>query len=65
MNDEDVAIRFLVLLHHVALAGVGPITARIDRHHVDAGLALGYPLGQLPAGTAGRGDAEAVALVEP
>src|SRR5580692_7486640 len=65
MDDEDVAIRLLVFLHHITLAGVGPVAARVDRHHVDAGLALDDPLGELPAGTAGGGDAEAVALVEP
>jgi len=51
--------------HHVTLAGVGPVAARIDRHHVDAGFALDDPFGELPTGTAGRGDAEAVAFVEP
>ena len=65
VDDEDVAVSFLVLLNDVALAGVGAVAARVDRHHVDAGLAVDDPLSQLPAGAAGGGDAEAVALIEP
>ena len=44
---------------------VGAEAARIDAEHVDRRLALDDPLGELPAGAAGGGDAEAVALVEP
>src|SRR5665213_151951 len=65
VNDEYIAIRFLVLLHDVALAGVRTKTPRVRRHHVDAGLTLDYPLGQLPSGTAGSRDAETMTLVEP
>ena len=65
MDREDVAIRLLVLLHHVALAGVRPEAPRIDGEHVDARLAFDDPFGELPARAARRGDAEAVAFVEP
>src|ERR1700734_73464 len=49
MNHEDVAVGLLVLLNDVALARVGTVAARIDRHHVDARLALADPLAPLPA----------------
>src|SRR5882757_2068729 len=65
VNDEDVPVGFLVLLNDVTLPGIRTVAARIDGHHVDARLALDDPLRQLPAGAAGRGDAEAVTLVEP
>src|SRR5215475_12444528 len=65
MNGEDVPVGLLVLLHHVAFARVGPEAPRIDCQHVDARLALDDPLGELPSGSAGRGDTEAVALIEP
>src|SRR3546814_4072695 len=48
----------LVLQLGVALVGIGAEAARIGVPHVDAGLALGGPLGELPAGAAGGGDAE-------
>ena len=38
---------------------------RIDADHVDGRLAVDDPLGELPAGAAGRRDAEAVAFGEP
>src|SRR5204862_6194125 len=65
VDGEHVAIRFLVLPHGEALAGITAEAARVDRQHVDARLALDDPLGELPAGAAGRGDAEAVPFVEP
>ena len=65
VHGEDVAVGLLVLLHHVALGGVGAVAARVDRQHVDPGLTLGDPLGELPARAAGGGDPEAVALVQP
>ena len=65
MDREDVAIGLLVLAHGVALAGVRAEPAGVDAQHVDAGLALDDPLRELPAGAAGGGDAEAVALVQP
>ena len=65
MNDEDVPVGFFVLFNDVTLAGIGTIASRIDGHHVDARLTLDDPLRELPAGAAGRSNAEAVALVEP
>ncbi len=65
VNREDVAIGLLVLLHHVALAGVRPEAPRIDGEHVDARLALDDPFRELPARAAGGGDAEAVPFVQP
>ena len=65
VNREDIRVGLLVLLHHIALGGVITIAARIGRQHVDARLALGDPLSQLPAGAAGGCDTEAVTFVEP
>src|SRR5258707_14115156 len=65
VNDEDIAISFFVLLHHITFAGVGAIAARVHRHHVDAGFPLGDPFGELPTRAAGRGDAKAMPLVQP
>ena len=65
VHGEHVAVGFFVLGHHVALAGVGAETTRVDGEHVDARLALGDPFRQLPARTASGGDAEAVAFVQP
>ena len=65
VHGEDVAVGLLVLLHRVALAGIGAVAARIHRQHVDARFAFGDPLGQLPARAARGGDAEAVPLVQP
>jgi hypothetical protein len=59
------AIRFLVLRDREALSGVAAKAARVDGQHVDAGLALDDPLGELPAGAARRRDAEAVSFVDP
>src|SRR5262249_15908833 len=65
MPGVPVRVGPLVLLHQVALASVRTEAARIDRQHVDAGFPFDDPLGELPAGTARCGDAEAVSLVEP
>src|ERR1700722_13453125 len=65
VNDENVAVRFLVLLNDVTLARVGAIAARIDGHHIDAWFAFDDPLRELPARAAGGGDAEAMTFVEP
>jgi len=65
MDDENVPVRFLVLLNDVTLAGIGTIAARIDGHHVDAGFAFDDPFRELPARAAGGGDAEAMTFVEP
>src|SRR5262249_55055411 len=65
MHGVHVAVGLLVLLHHVAVASVGPEGGGIARQHVDAGFPFDDPLGELPAGTARCGDAEAVSLVEP
>ena len=58
-------VGLLVLGLEVGLGRVVAEAAGVDPQHVDRGLALGDPLGELPAGAAGRGDAEAVALVQP
>jgi hypothetical protein len=65
VDDEHVAVGFFILFDDIALAGVRAEAARVHRQHVDPRLALDDPLGELPAGAAGGGDAEAVALVEP
>ena len=65
MDREDVAVRFFVLRDKVTLARVTAEATRIDRQHVDAGLAFDDPFGQLPAGTTRGRDAEAVAFVDP
>ena len=65
VNDEDVGVGLLVLGLGVVLVGVDPEAAGVHRQHVDGGLALGDPAGQLPAGAAGSGDAEAEALGQP
>ena len=65
VNGEDVGVGLLVLRLEVALGGVVAKAARLHAEHVDGRLALHNPFGQLPAGAAGGGDAEAVALVEP
>src|SRR5204862_1012005 len=43
----------------------GAEAARTPSRQADAGRGFDDPLGQLPAGAAGGGDAEAVALVDP
>ena len=65
VDGEDVGVRLLVLLHQIRPGRVVAEAARVDPHHVDGRLALHDPLRELEAGTAGRGDPEAVALVEP
>src|SRR6266853_2525250 len=65
VDDEHVAVGFFILFDDIALAGVRAEAAWVHRQHVDPRLALDDPLGELPAGAAGGGDAEAVALVEP
>src|SRR5260221_7004572 len=65
MDGEDVAVGLLILGGEIAAARIGPKAPGIDRQHVDPGFALDDPFGQLPAGAAGRGDAKAVAFVEP
>ena len=62
---KTLAIGLLVLRLEIAARGVGAEAARIDAEHVDGRLALDDPFGELPAGAAGRGDAEGVALVQP
>src|SRR5258707_843157 len=65
MDGEDVAVGLLVLGREVAAACVGTKSPWIDRQHVNPGFTFDDPFGQLPAATAGGGDAEAVAFVEP
>ncbi len=65
VDDEDVGVGLLVLGLEIGLGRVVAEAARLDAQHVDRGLAFDDPFGQLPAGAAGRGDAEAVALVQP
>ena len=65
VDGEDVGVGLLVLLPEVPAGRVGSEAARVDAHHVDRRLPLDDPLRELPAGAARRGDAEAVALVEP
>jgi hypothetical protein len=65
MDGEDAAVGFFVLLHHVALARVRAIAARIHGQHVDPGFALDDPLRKLPAGAACGGDAKTVAFIDP
>ena len=65
VDDEDVLVRLLVLRLEVGFGGVAAIAARVDAKHVDGRLALDNPFGKLPAGAAGGGDAETVALAEP
>ena len=65
MRREDVGIGLLVLRLEVALGRIGAEAARIDAHHVDGRLAIDDPFGELPAGAAGRRDAEGMALVQP
>ena len=65
VDREDVAIGLLVLPDGVALARVRAEPARVDRQHVDAGLAFDDPFGELPARAARGRNAEAVAFVEP
>ena len=59
VGREDVGVGLLVLDLEIALRRVGAEAARVDAQHVDRGLALDDPFGELPAGAAGRGDAEA------
>ena len=65
VDGEDVGVGLLVLALQIALGGVVPEAARLHAQHVDGRFAFDDPLGKLPAGPAGRGDAEAVALVQP
>ena len=65
VDDEDVGVGFFVLGLKIPLGRVRPEAPGIDAEHVDGGLALDDPLGELPAGAARRRDAEAVTLVEP
>ena len=65
MNGEDLGVGLLVLLDEIAGLRIRSEAARIDAEHVDRRLALDDPFGKLPAGAAGRGDAERMALVEP
>ena len=65
VGREDLGIGFLVLLDEVALAGVAAEATRVDAHHVDGGLAVHDPLGELPPRATGRRDAERVPFVEP
>ena len=65
VDGEDLGIGLFGLLPQVAPPGIGAEAARIDAHHVDRGLALDDPLGELPAGSPGGGDTEAMPLVEP
>ena len=65
VDDEDVGVGLLVLGPGVVLVGIGAEAARVHRQHVDGGLAVGDPAGELPAGAAGGGDAEAEAFRQP
>ena len=65
MHGEDIGVGLLVLHFEIAARRVRPEAPRIDAHHVDGGLAFDDPFGQLPAGAAGRGDAEGMAFIEP
>ena len=65
VDGEHIGIGFLCLGAQVAAAGIGAEAPRVNAHHVHCGLALRYPLRQLPAGAAGGGHAKAVPLVQP
>ena len=65
MDRVDVGVGFLVFLAQIGLGRVVAETTRIGAEHVDRRLALGNPFGELPAGAARGGDAEAVAFVQP
>ena len=65
MHGEDLGVGLLVLFDQIACIRVGSEAARVDAEHVDGRLAFDDPLGELPAGAAGRGDAERMAFVEP
>ena len=65
VDDEDVGVGLLVLGPGVVLVGIGAEAARVHRQHVDGGLAVDDPAGELPAGAAGGGDAEAEAFRQP
>ena len=65
MDGEHLGVGLLVLLHEIAGLRVSAEAARIDAQHVDRRLAFDDPFGELPAGAAGGGDAEGMALVEP
>ena len=58
MDGEDFGVGLFVLLDEVAFIGIRPEAARVDAEHVDRRLAVDDPFGELPAGAAGRGDAE-------
>ena len=65
MHGEDLGVGLLVFLPEIPGLRVGAKAARIDAEHVDRRLAFHDPLGELPAGAAGRGDAERVPFIEP
>ena len=65
MDREDVGVGLLVLGDEKAFGGVIPVSTRVDPEHVDGRFTLDDPLGELPAGSAGRRDTKAVAFVEP
>ena len=65
MRGEHISVGLLVFFAQISARGVGPEAARIHAHHVHGRLAVHDPLGELPAGAAGRGDAETVPLVQP
>ena len=63
MNGEDLGVGLLVFLIEISGLRIGAEAARIDAEHVDRRLAFDDPFGKLPAGAAGRGDAERVPFV--
>ena len=65
MNDEDIGIGFFILGMQVGRVGIVAKAPRLHAQHVDTGLALDHPMGQLPARAARRRNAKAVAFIEP
>ena len=66
VQDEDVLIAFLVLLHRVFRRHpVLRIALGIEARHVDLGLALHHHLREVIAGATRRRDAKGKALGQP
>ncbi|MPL89866.1 hypothetical protein SDC9_35908 [bioreactor metagenome] len=65
VQDEDVLIALLVLARGIFGGHPAAVALRVEARHVDLGLALGHQLGQVMAGAARGGDAEAEALGQP
>ena len=65
VDGEHVGVGLLVLRPEVRAGRVVTKAAWLDTEHVDGRFAFDDPFGELPAGAAGGGDAEAVAFVQP